>query len=48
MLVERFRNKLKSRGGKGMIGLRRQFKIMDDNNTGTLDIGEFRKGIKDF
>jgi Ca2+-binding EF-hand superfamily protein len=48
MLVERFRNKLKSRGGKGMIGLRRQFKIMDDNNSGNLDMYEFKKGIKDF
>lgn len=31
-----------------MIGLRRQFKIMDDNNSGTLDLYEFKKGIKDF
>ena len=31
-----------------MIGLRRQFKIMDDNNSGSLDLYEFKKGIKDF
>ncbi len=31
-----------------MIGLRRQFKIMDDNNSGALDLYEFKKGIKDF
>lgn len=48
MMVERFRNKLRSRGGKGMIGLRRQFKIMDDNNSGSLDMYEFKKGIRDF
>ncbi len=48
MLVERFRNKLRSRGGRGFIGLRRQFKIMDDNNSSTLDQYEFKKGIKDF
>ena len=48
ILVERFRNKLKSRGGRGMVGLRRQFKIMDDNGTGTLDAYEFKKGIRDF
>lgn len=48
ILVERFREKLKMRGGRGMIGLRRQFKIMDDNGSGTLDQYEFRKGIKDF
>lgn len=48
ILVERFRDKLKSRGGRGLIGLRRQFKIMDDNNSGSLDLYEFKKGIKDF
>lgn len=47
-MVERFRDKLKSRGGRGLIGLRRQFKIMDDNGSGNLDLYEFRKGIKDF
>lgn len=31
-----------------MIGLRRQFKIMDDNGSGTLDMQEFKKGIRDF
>ena len=31
-----------------MVGLRRQFKIMDDNGSGTLDIYEFKKGIRDF
>jgi len=48
ILVERFREQLKSRGGRGLIGLKRQFKIMDDNGSGTLDINEFRKGIHDF
>ena len=48
ILVERFRNKLRERGGRGMIGLRRQFKIMDDNGSGALDHYEFKKGIKDF
>lgn len=45
ILVERFREALKARGGRGLIGLRRQFKIMDDNGNGSLDIFEFRKGI---
>jgi Ca2+-binding EF-hand superfamily protein len=48
ILLERFRNKLKSRGGRGIIGLRRQFKIFDDNNNGSLDSYEFKKAIKDF
>jgi Ca2+-binding EF-hand superfamily protein len=48
MLVERFRNKLKSRGGRGMVGLGRQFRIMDDNRSGSLDMAEFKKAIRDF
>lgn len=48
MLVERFRQKLKSRGGRGLIGLRRQFKIMDDNGSGALDRNEFKKAIRDY
>lgn len=31
-----------------MIGLRRQFKIFDDDGSGTLDPYEFKKAIKDF
>jgi Ca2+-binding EF-hand superfamily protein len=31
-----------------MIGLQRQFKIMDDNNSGSLDMSEFKKAIRDF
>jgi len=48
MLVERFRNKLQARGGRTLIGLARQFKIFDDNNSGTLDEYEFTKAIVDF
>lgn len=48
LLVEKFRNKLKSRGGRGLVGLQRQFKIMDDNGSGGLDQYEFTKAINDF
>jgi len=48
LLLERFRNKLRSRGGRGLVGLQRQFKIMDDNNSGSLDQYEFTKAIHDF
>ena len=48
ILVERFREKLKGRGSRGIIGLGRQFKIMDDNGSGTLDPYEFNKAITDF
>lgn len=47
-LLEKFRNKLLSRGGRGIIGLARQFKIFDDNNSKSLDYDEFAKAIKDF
>jgi len=47
-LVSRFRKSLRERGGRGITGLSRQFKIFDDNNSGTLDIDEFTKAIKDY
>jgi len=48
IMLERFRKALKSRGGRGIIGLKRQFKIFDDDNSGMLDFGEFEKAIKDY
>lgn len=48
ILVQRFRKALRARGGRGIIGLKRQFKIFDDNNNGLLEYGEFEKAIKDF
>jgi len=39
---------LAKRGARGMIGLQRIFKIMDDNHSNTLDIQEFWKAMKDF
>ena len=47
-LIEKMRSMLAARGARGMIGLQRIFKIMDDNRSGTLDIQEFWKAIKDF
>jgi Ca2+-binding EF-hand superfamily protein len=47
-LVELFRDKVKSRGARGIIGLQRVFKIVDDNNSKTLDIYEFSKVVKDY
>lgn len=28
--------------------MQKQFKIMDDNNSGTIDMSEFKKAIRDF
>jgi len=47
-LLDKFRRKLIERGGKGIIGLARQFKIFDDNNTKSLDCDEFSKAVRDF
>jgi len=47
-VLDKFREKIVSRGGKGIIGLARQFKIFDDNNSKTLEFDEFAKAVKDF
>jgi hypothetical protein len=47
-LVLKVRDMLAKRGARGMIGLQRIFKIMDDDNSKTLDIQEFWKAMCDF
>lgn len=47
-LVKMFRDKLASRGARGILGMQRIFKIMDDNGNGQLEIQEFWKAICDF
>ena len=44
-LLEALKEQLSSRGGKGLIGLQRQFRIMDDDGSKTLDIKEFKKAM---
>lgn len=39
---------MRQRGARGIIGLRRVFKIIDDNGNGQLDIYEFQKALKDY
>lgn len=48
VLFDKFRSRLASRGARGIIGIARQFKIMDDDNSGQLSFEEFKKGCKDF
>ncbi len=48
ILVDKFREKILSRGGRGIIGLARQFKIFDDDNSKSLVYDEFAKAVKDF
>jgi len=47
-VMDKFRERILERGGKGILGLARQFKIFDDNNSGTLDLQEVTKAIRDF
>jgi Ca2+-binding EF-hand superfamily protein len=47
-MVGRFKEKLFVRGVKGLIGLKRQFKLMDSDESGALDYGEFKKALDDY
>jgi len=47
-MMNRLRSKLAARGARGIIGLGRAFRIMDDNGSRTLDLYEFTKAMKDF
>ena len=44
-LVEAFRKKILSRGAKSIIGIGRVFKIMDDDNSKSLNLAEFTKAV---
>jgi len=46
--IEKLRQKLAQRGARGFIGIQRLFKIIDDDNSGTLDMNEFKKAVRDF
>ena len=48
VLAETLKNKLASRGARGVIGLQRQFKIMDDDNSKSLNEYEFCKALTDY
>lgn len=43
-----FRDKIKSRGARGIIGLSKLFHIMDDDGSKTISEYEFSKACKDF
>jgi Ca2+-binding EF-hand superfamily protein len=47
-LLEMFRSKLAARGARGLVGLAKQFKIADDDNSKDLDMYEFKKAVRDF
>ena len=47
-MVKLFRSKLALRGARGILGMQRIFKIMDDNQSGFIEGPEFWKAICDF
>lgn len=47
-LAEKLKQKLASRGARGIIGLGKSFRIMDDNNSRSLDLYEFTKAMNDY
>ena len=47
-ILDKFVAIINKRGGRGIIGLARQFKIFDDDNSKELDYEEFAKALKDF
>jgi len=47
-LLTKLRTKLASRGARGIIGLAKQFRIMDDNHSMSLDKYEFSKAMADY
>ena len=42
------RERLVARGTRGMIGLSRQFRIMDDDGSGMISPAEFAKALRDY
>jgi len=48
IMLERFRTKLVARGGKGVIGLEKQFKIFDLDCSGELTKDEFKNAVNDY
>ena len=46
-VVEKLREQLAAHGARGIVGLARKFRIMDDDGSKSLNQAEFRKGLKE-
>jgi hypothetical protein len=47
-MISDIRQKIVARGARGINGIRRLFKIMDDNDSKTLDEKEFAKAMQEY
>lgn len=47
-LIKLFRDKIRTRGVRGIIGLQKFFSIMDDDGSKSISLFEFSKACKDF
>eukprot|EP01038_Epipyxis_sp_PR26KG_P004385 gene4385-6201_t len=47
LIIQRLKKELKTRGGNGFIALQRKFRILDDDNSKSLNLAEFKKGMKE-
>lgn len=47
-ILEKIRNKMVSRGARGIIGLGKAFRIIDDDNSRDLNLSEFKKAIDSY
>jgi len=47
-LIKRVRDKIKARGARGIVGIGKSFKIIDDDGSGSLDSQEFSKALRDY
>lgn len=47
-LIKLFSDKIKARGARGIIGIQRLFKIMDDDGSHTLSEAEFYRACQQF
>jgi Ca2+-binding EF-hand superfamily protein len=48
LYIERFKEALNERGGRGIVGLLKQFKLFDTDQSGYLDQYEFKKAVDDY
>lgn len=47
VIVKQLKVQLAQRGARGIVGLSRKFKIMDDNGNGALSVSEFQKAMRE-